>query len=158
MPFPIVNSVEDVDAIRGTERYVLFLKMLEGSLWRIVRDDTSEQFVVVEDNSTIERYGFAREDFPDAKPPALPEWSPLPKPDKTVSPFQAKAALLQRGLLGDVEALVMQPGVDPFIQLAWTTALEFRRYSPAVLGIAEALNWTEQQLDELFALAATLEI
>ena len=83
-----------------------------------------------------------------AQPAAVPQ---------IVTPFQAKAALLLQGLLGDVEALVSDPATDPLVKLAWTTALEFRRTSPAILGIAQAMGWTEAQLDDLFTLAAGIE-
>lgn len=73
-----------------------------------------------------------------------------------VSPFQAKAALLQAGVLNDVETLISNS--DVLTQMAWNEALEFRRYSPSVLNIATALNWTEQFLDELFINAYDIKI
>lgn len=72
----------------------------------------------------------------------------------TVSRFQAKAALLQAGLLDQVEAAVANS--DPITQLAWAEALGFERQSPAILGIAESLGWTAEQLDELFAKAVRI--
>lgn len=42
--------------------------------------------------------------------------------------------------------------------MAWNEALEFRRYSPSVLGIAAALNWTEEFLDDLFINAYEIKI
>lgn len=72
----------------------------------------------------------------------------------TVSRFQAKAALLQAGLLDQVEAAVAN--ADALTQLAWAEALGFERQSPAILGIAQALGWTAEQLDELFAKAVRI--
>lgn len=87
------------------------------------------------------------------------EEPPTPEPvPEVVSPFQAKAALLTQGLLDDVEALIAHPDTDPLIRLAWQTASEFRRTSPSVVGMAQALGWSEQDLDDLFNLAATLEV
>lgn len=83
-----------------------------------------------------------------AQPTAVPQ---------IVTPFQAKAALLLQGLLDDVEALVSDPATDPLVKLAWTTALEFRRASPSILGMAQAMGWSDAQLDDLFTLAATIE-
>lgn len=74
-----------------------------------------------------------------------------------VSRFQAKAALLQAGLLGDVEALIADPATDPLTKLAWQEAIEFRRQSPALLGVATALGWTDEQLDALFVSASQIE-
>lgn len=73
-----------------------------------------------------------------------------------VSPFQAKAALLQAGVLDDVETLLAN--ADQLTQMAWNEALEFRRYSPAVLNIATALNWTDEFLDNLFINAFEIKV
>lgn len=72
----------------------------------------------------------------------------------TVSRFQAKAALLQAGLLDQVEAAVAN--ADPITQLAWAEALGFERQSPAILGIAQTLGWTAEQLDGLFSQAVRI--
>lgn len=73
-----------------------------------------------------------------------------------VSRFQALAALLQAGLLADVEAYMALPETDPFIVLAWKEAQEFRRESPIVSGLAQVLSLSETQLDDLFCFAGTI--
>lgn len=102
----------------------------------------------------------ADETFVQARYPGryeLIEEPPIPEPiPDAVTPFQAKAALLQSGLLPSVEAAI--EGADPVIKLAWEYALEFRRTSPAVVGLAQAMGWSEQDLNDLFTLAATLEV
>ena len=83
-------------------------------------------------------------------------------PDPVVSRFQAKAALLQMGLLDQVENLMA--GMDPMTRLAWTEAVEFRRSSPLLNSLAPYLTWpdgtplTEPDLDDLFNLAQTIEV
>lgn len=72
----------------------------------------------------------------------------------TVSRFQAKAALLNAVLLSEVETAVAN--ADALTQLAWAEALGFERQSPAILGIAQTLGWTAEQLDELFAKAVRI--
>lgn len=67
------------------------------------------------------------------------------------SRFQAKAALLQAGLLPTVEALMAT--ADPIAQLAWAEAVEFRRTSPTILGLAAGAGLTETQVDDLFRAA-----
>ena len=74
-----------------------------------------------------------------------------------VSRFQAKAALLQAGLLDAVEGLMNDPQTDPIARLAWQDAIEFRRHSPALTGVATALGWTDEQLDALFVAASQIE-
>jgi len=150
----IVNSAEDLAALEGTVQYTEFLTLLEGSLWRVERDEAAQTFVAIEDNSTIERYGLTREDFPNAQPPELPEWKPLPsKIPQVISPLQAKAELLERGLLDDVEAIVVASG-NPILSLAWSTASEFNRQSPMILGVAQAMEWDDAYLDDLFTEAS----
>lgn len=67
-----------------------------------------------------------------------------------VSPFQAKAALFNAGLLDDVEAVVLAAETPTLIKLAWVNAVEFRRTSPMIAQLATALNMTDEQLDTLF--------
>jgi len=81
----------------------------------------------------------------------LNEW----RQSMRVSAFQAKAMLLQAGYWEDVSAYLA--GADPVTQLAWDTAQEFRRLSPTILEIAEVLEISDEQLDDLFRFAATIE-
>lgn len=84
------------------------------------------------------------------------EWqNPPPPVPQSVSRFQARASLLGAGLLESVELAIA--GADPVAQLAWADALEFRRYSPTVLAISAGLGLTDEQLDELFRTAVTIE-
>jgi hypothetical protein len=79
---------------------------------------------------------------------------PEPVP-ASVTPFQAKAALLQAGLLDTVLAAVANS--SPIAQLAWAEATEFRRTSPTVLALASALGLSESDLDDLFKAASRIE-
>lgn len=72
-----------------------------------------------------------------------------------VSRFQARAALLQNNLLDTAAGAIAQ--ADAMSQLAWEDAQEFRRNSPLVASIGGALGLTDEQLDDLFRLAKTIE-
>lgn len=72
-----------------------------------------------------------------------------------VSKFQAKAALLQAGLLAQTESLMAQ--ADAVSRLAWDNAQEFRRQSPTVLAMGAALGLDAAALDALFVTAAGIE-
>ena len=76
---------------------------------------------------------------------------------QSVTRFQARASLHLAGLLPQVEALMSDPATDPIARIAWQDAQEFRRQSPSVLAMAQALGLSEQQLDQLFTTAASLE-
>lgn len=81
-------------------------------------------------------------------PPVVPQ---------VASRFQARAALHLAGLLPQVEALMAAPETDMLARLAWTDAVEFRRDSPTLVAMAAALSLTDEQLDQLFTTAATIE-
>jgi len=71
---PTINSREDLLALVDTPAYDEALASLAGTLWRFEKDDVVGAWAVVEDDSTIERFGLTRADFPDAAPPPLPEY------------------------------------------------------------------------------------
>lgn len=71
-----------------------------------------------------------------------------------VSPRQAKLALLQHGLLDQVEAAIA--AADRATQITWASSTAFERSNPLVLALAGQLNLSSADLDQLFILAATL--
>lgn len=76
----------------------------------------------------------------------------------TVSPLQAMAALMQMGLLEQVEATINSASTDPLIKLAWARAGEFKRLSPLVLKMQSELEWSDDHLDNLFRTAAQINL
>lgn len=89
--------------------------------------------------------------------PFEPTFIPEPKPatiPKTISRFQARAALLSAGILSDVEAAVA--AAEPFSQLAWAEAQEWRRDSPTLLALAHGIGLTDAEIDDLFIQAAAI--
>ena len=81
---------------------------------------------------------------------------PVPVP-AAVSRFQARMALRAAGLFDAVETMMANPATPIAAVEAWQTAQEFRRQSPTILAMAQALNLTEQQLDDLFIAAGQIE-
>lgn len=73
----------------------------------------------------------------------------------SVTPFQAKAALLQAGLLSSVQAVIAQ--ASPIAQLAWSDATEFTRDSPTIAALSAQLGLSSAQVDALFVAAAAIE-
>lgn len=80
-----------------------------------------------------------------------PHDAPVPA---SISPFQARAALLSEGLLDAAEAAVS--GAGPAAAIAWEYATEWRRDSPTIASIGDALGLTAIQIDDLFRYAATI--
>lgn len=75
---------------------------------------------------------------------------------QSVSRFQALAALMDAGLLSDVDMALADAG--PLAQLAWAEASEFRRNSPMILTMADGLGLTDDDVDALFRAAAQIEV
>jgi len=67
---------------------------------------------------------------------------------------QARLALLQQGMLSQVESAVA--GAGQAAQIEWEYSSTVERDKALVQAIAPALGLTETQLDDLFRLAATL--
>jgi hypothetical protein len=88
----------------------------------------------------------------------LPADPPPPVVITSVTMRQARLALLQAGLLAQVDAAIASmPGVDgEAARIEWEYATEVRRDSPLVDGLAAALSLTPEQLDNLFETGAAL--
>ena len=91
------------------------------------------------------------EDAPAMPQESIETWRARAK----VSRFQAFAALDNAGLLTSATNLVnAQGGVA---KLAWDNAIEFRRNSPTINGLAAALGLDAAALDALFIAAVGIE-
>jgi len=72
----------------------------------------------------------------------------------SITALQARLALLQAGLLADVEAAV--EGLQQGDRLAWEYAATIRRYSGPTVALSQTLGLTEAEVDALFVTAASL--
>lgn len=77
-------------------------------------------------------------------------------PIVSVTPYQARVALYNAGLIPAVEALMAHPETDPLAKIAWEYATTIERNSPFIVALAPALGLTEQQIDDLFTTAAAI--
>ncbi len=80
---------------------------------------------------------------------------PQPQTPTTVSSRQMRLALHRTNMLLDVITFV-EASTNQEVKIAWEYATEFRRNDPMVVWAQSALNKTDQEMDELFTLAATL--
>lgn len=71
-----------------------------------------------------------------------------------VSPYQARIALLQAGLLSTVETLMSDPGTPAAAKIAWEYATVWERNSAFISTLGPSLNLTEGQIDDLFVAAS----
>ena len=159
MASTVINTREDLDAIIGTADHDAFMAMLRGTLWRLEKDDQAGAWKAIEDNSTIERFGFTRADFAGAVPPALPSYMPPPSDvPQDVSMRQARLALLAANMLSTVNtAIANMPGAEgEAARIEWEYAQEVRRDSALVQSLIPALGMNDAALDALFTAAAAL--
>ena len=74
----------------------------------------------------------------------------------SISPLQARLALLSIGKLDQVEAAVAL--ADRQTQIAWNNATEFFPDSPLLLGMAQVVGLTPLDLENLFTYARTIRV
>lgn len=72
---------------------------------------------------------------------------------QTISPRQARLALLGAGLLDEVDTML---ATNKAWQIEWEYATKIERSSPLISAMATQLNLTDTQIDEMFASAAQL--
>ena len=84
----------------------------------------------------------------------LPDPDDAPPVPESVTPRQARLALLGAGLLDAVNAAVAAAGTQA--QIDWDYALEIKRSNPLIASMAAGLGLTSAQIDDLFRTAATL--
>jgi len=80
-----------------------------------------------------------------------PYVAPIPN---SVTPRQARLALLGAGLLDQVETAVKTQ--DKETQITWEFASEIQRNNPLIVGIGKQLGIASEQIDSLFVMAAGL--
>lgn len=90
------------------------------------------------------------------------EWTaaqnaPVPVP-QSVTMRQARLALLQAGLLSNVDAAIatLPSPQKEAATIEWEYSQTVERHRPFVLTLGAALGLTSEQLDDLFIQAATL--
>ena len=77
---------------------------------------------------------------------------------QSVTARQARLALLQAGLLDAVENAIatMEGDAGRAARIEWEYATEVRRNGSTLSGVQVWIGLTDQQIDDLFLLAATL--
>ena len=86
--------------------------------------------------------------------PAQPQPPAPPPVPLSITPLQARRALLAANLLDDVETLMESAPREA--RLAWEYAIEVRRDDVTLETMATALNLTSEQIDDLFRAGALL--
>lgn len=104
---------------------------------------------------TVELLVEVTQDLIDQIEAIVPPTPPVPD----VTPRQIRLALLNSGvLLTDIENAINTLPEPQKTQalIAWEYSTAFQRNNPFVLSIGTMLGWSDEQIDALWALAATL--
>ena len=83
--------------------------------------------------------------------PYTPPPPPIPS---TVTRFQALAVLAAGGYLDTVRTYIATLGEDDITRLAWENAADWERTSPTLNALAQMLNLTSTEVDDLFVAAS----
>lgn len=85
-------------------------------------------------------------------------WALVPAPPQpvpvSVTPLQIRRALLQQGLLDEVQVFV--DAADLETRLSWEYAVQIDRNNALIAAAAQSIGATDEDTDNLFRLAATL--
>lgn len=82
---------------------------------------------------------------------------PPPVVPVSVTAAQGGIALIQAGLMDDVQAVVDAPETPAEVKWAWTHAQDWQRNSPALNYLADQAGITQTQMDDLFIAAAQIQ-
>ena len=87
---------------------------------------------------------------------SLPEPEPLAPSE--ISNIQAYAAIKHFGLLPTVMTYMNSLPADDLIRITWEKATVFKRTSPTLLLLAEELELTSEQVDDMFRYGNSIHV
>lgn len=151
----IINNRKDLDAAPQEVRDK-FMNSLAGGINRWVWD--GNDWVIQQDDSSITRYEFNLSDFPDAPIPEMPDYNPDEKALKqaresaTLTRMAFMLALQEAGLYDEAEAAVDSDQIPKIAKIQWRNASVFKRMDETLVQFAAAMNYTDDQLDQIFGI------
>lgn len=77
----------------------------------------------------------------------------------SVTPRQIRQALILNGVtLADIDAALdnLEEPTKSLAKVAWEYSVEFDRLDPLVIQVAQMLEWSDADMDQLWSFAATL--
>lgn len=84
--------------------------------------------------------------------------TPVSKVPESVTPLQAFFALESKGMLQKVYDYMALPSTPAIAKLAFTGATVWKRDSLLVMNVAFTCGFTPSQVDDLFVLAASIQV
>lgn len=108
----------------------------------------------VDDNGVVLCPGVSTVELPDNHPDVVAYLSSANSVPAQATMAQTRLALLQAGLLSQVQNAIA--AASQAVQIEWEYRDAVRRNSQLVLSLTSQLGWTKEQVDDLFRLAVTL--
>ena len=148
----IINNRKDLDAAPADTRE-RFIASLAASINKWSWENG--EWVIRQNTTDIERFGFTLDDFPDAPVPDMPDYNPeeraleQARESASLSRANFKLALMEAGYLQDVKDFVANTD-DERIQILWEDSDTFARLDPDLLNMASQMGYTDEQMDALF--------
>lgn len=156
--FTVYDKAEfkELVADKYTDTYIAIEKNAEDAVEKIFYEKPSNDFKILSKTKTIDVLKWE-----SVRPDIRQEWlknAPLFDPNKitTVKTSQAKIALVRAGLYSGILDYIDTLPRDNEIRVWWETAENFVRDFPALLEVAEQLNLSDEQLDDLFLAASKI--
>ena len=129
----IINNRKDLDAAPADTRE-RFIASLAASInqWKWEGGD----WVIRQNTTDIERFGFTLDDFPDAPVPGMPDYNPeeraleQARESASLSRADFKLGLLDMGELDEVKAVMADPETPERVVIMWEDSGRFERMHP----------------------------
>lgn len=115
--------------------------------------DADNSVVAVFDEDGISRMSMLASVLPEGTV-IDPYIAPPPPIPQSVTRFQALAVLAAGGYLDTIRTYIATLSEDDITRLAWENATEWERSSPTLNALAQILNLTSTEVDDLFIAAS----
>lgn len=149
-PVPLPKSWGNISGLNKLDNAAL--KPLGWLPWRFVEIQaevlTGSTVEILEDEVVETQTG--RNKTPEEIAAEQEEW----RRSTSVTPLQIRRALRQVGLLDEVQNFIENSSAE--VREAWEYAIQIDRNNELIIGAANAIGVSEQEVDNLFRLAATL--
>ena len=132
----IINTRKDLEAASSSDRDQ-FMARLASSINKYDWDGAN--WVLTQDTTTIERYGFTADDFPDAPVPDKPDYNP----DQKALEAEANEVRTQRDALLAASDWT-QVSDAPVDQQAWADYRQALRDVPSQSGFPSDVVWPDK--------------
>lgn len=151
----IINTRKDLDNAPQAVKDQFMVRLGAGiNRWSW---DGSE-WVLIQDTTTIDAFGFSVNDFPNAPVPEKPDYNPderaleQERQSASLSRMQFMLSLETAGLYEEIQAAIDSDQVSKTVKIMWQNASRFERMNPELVQLGHEMGYTDQQMDNIFGI------